>query len=133
MGCATLFSASLRAFLVRGLSTLFRGRYLFHSRPALGASHQGACATPRLQAMPDFFDVSRHFTPEERAIRDTVRAFVEARVLPVIGDAFEKGTFPKELIPEIAGLGLLGCNLHGYGCAGLSETGYGLAMQELER
>jgi glutaryl-CoA dehydrogenase len=83
--------------------------------------------------MPDFFDVSRHFTPEERAIRDTVRAFVEARVLPVIGDAFEKGTFPKELIPEIAGLGLLGCNLHGYGCAGLSETGYGLAMQELER
>ena len=83
--------------------------------------------------MPDFFDVSRHFTPEERAIRDTVRAFVEARVLPVIGDAFEKGSFPKELIPEIAGLGLLGCNLHGYGCAGLTETGYGLAMQELER
>ena len=83
--------------------------------------------------MPDFFDVSRHFTPEERAIRDTVRAFVEARVLPVIGDAFEKGSFPKELISEIAGLGLLGCNLHGYGCAGLSEIGYGLAMQELER
>jgi len=83
--------------------------------------------------MPDFFDVSRHFTPEERAIRDTVRAFVEARVLPGIGEAFEKGSFPKELIPEIAGLGLLGCNLQGYGCAGLSETGYGLAMQELER
>jgi glutaryl-CoA dehydrogenase len=83
--------------------------------------------------MPDFFDLSRHFTPEERAVRDTVRAFVDARVLPTIGDHFERGTFPTELIPEIAKLGLLGCNLKGYGCAGLSEVGYGLAMQELER
>jgi glutaryl-CoA dehydrogenase len=83
--------------------------------------------------MTDFFDLSRHFTPEERAIQSTVRAFVDARVLPVIGDHFEKGTFPTDLIPEIAELGLLGCNLHGYGCAGLSEVGYGLAMQELER
>jgi glutaryl-CoA dehydrogenase len=84
-------------------------------------------------AMPDFFDLSRHFTPEERAVQSTVRAFVDARVMPVIADAFEHGTFPTELIPEIAQLGLLGCNLQGYGCAGLSEIGYGLAMQELER
>jgi glutaryl-CoA dehydrogenase len=83
--------------------------------------------------MPDFFDLSRHFTTEERHIRDTVRSFVDARVLPTIGDHFEKGTFPTDLIPEIAALGLLGCNLQGYGCAGLSEVGYGLAMQELER
>ena len=83
--------------------------------------------------MPDFFDVARHFTPEERAIKDTVRAFVDARVLPGISEHFEKGTFPTDLIPEIAKLGLLGCNLQGYGCAGLSEVGYGLAMQELER
>jgi glutaryl-CoA dehydrogenase len=83
--------------------------------------------------MPDFFDVARHFTPEERAIQSTVRGFVDARVLPTVGDHFEKGTFPQELIGEIAKLGLLGCNLQGYGCAGLSEVGYGLAMQELER
>ena len=83
--------------------------------------------------MTDFFDLSRHFTAEERAVQSTVRAFVDARVMPVIGDHFEKGTFPTDLIPEIAKLGLLGCNLHGYGCAGLSEVGYGLAMQELER
>ena len=83
--------------------------------------------------MPDFLDLSRHFTPEERAVQSTVRAFTDARVLPIIGDHFEKGTFPTELIGEIAKLGLLGCNLHGYGCAGLSEVGYGLAMQELER
>jgi glutaryl-CoA dehydrogenase len=83
--------------------------------------------------MPDFFDLYRHLTPEERAIRDTVRSFVDQRVLPVIGDHFEHGTFPTNLIPEIANLGLLGCNLQGYGCAGLSEIGYGMAMQELER
>jgi glutaryl-CoA dehydrogenase len=83
--------------------------------------------------MPDFLDLARHFTSEERAIQDSVRAFVDARVLPTIGDHFEKGTFPTELIPELAAMGILGCNLKGYGCAGLSEIGYGLAMQELER
>jgi glutaryl-CoA dehydrogenase len=83
--------------------------------------------------MSDFFAISRHFTPEERAIQSSVRAFVDARVLPTIADHFEKGTFPTDLIPEIAKIGLLGCNLHGYGCAGLSQIGYGLAMQELER
>ena len=83
--------------------------------------------------MPDFFSLARHLTEEERHIQSTVRAFVDARVLPVIADHFEKGTFPTELVAEIASLGLLGCNLHGYGCAGLSEAGYGVAMQELER
>lgn len=83
--------------------------------------------------MPDFFDLARHFTTEERSIRSSVRAFVDARVLPRIADHFEAGTFPLELVPEMAALGLLGCNLHGYGCAGLSQVGYGLAMSELER
>ena len=83
--------------------------------------------------MLDFFDVSRHYSAEERAVQTQVRAFVDAKVLPVVGDHFEKGTFPTDLIPEIAAMGLLGCNLHGYGCAGLSEVGYGLAMAELER
>jgi len=83
--------------------------------------------------MPDFFDLARHYAPEERAIAASVRSFVDARVMPTIADHWEKGTFPAELIPEIAAMGLLGCNLHGYGCAGLSDIGYGLAMQELER
>ena len=83
--------------------------------------------------MPDFFDLDRHLTPEERAVQRSVRSFVDARVMPTISEHFEKGTFPTDLIGEIAELGLLGCNLHGYGCAGLSEVGYGLAMQELER
>ena len=83
--------------------------------------------------MPDFFDLTRHYTAEERSIPDSVRAFVDARILPTIAQHWEHGTFPTELIPQIAELGLLGCNLQGYGCAGLSDVGYGLAMQELER
>jgi glutaryl-CoA dehydrogenase len=83
--------------------------------------------------MPDFFDLGRHLSPEEKTVRDTVRAFVDARIVPTIGEHWERGTFPTELAREIAELGLLGANLHGYGCAGLSEVGYGLAMQELER
>jgi glutaryl-CoA dehydrogenase len=83
--------------------------------------------------MPDFFDLTRHYTAEERSIRDSVRAFVDARILPTIARHWEHGTFPAELIPQIGELGLLGCNLQGYGCAGLSDVGYGLAMQELER
>ena len=83
--------------------------------------------------MPDFLETSRHLTPEERAIQKTVAAFVDSRVLPTIADHWEKGTFPNELIREIADLGLLGCNLQGYGCAGSSDVAYGLAMQELER
>ncbi len=83
--------------------------------------------------MPDFFDLSRYLTPEERTVRDTVRAFVDQRVMPTIADHFERGTFPTDLIGEIASLGLLGCNLQGYGCAGLTEVGYGMVMQELER
>jgi glutaryl-CoA dehydrogenase len=83
--------------------------------------------------MPDFLDISRHLTAEERAIQKTVAAFVDSRVLPTIADHWEKGTFPAELVREVADLGLLGCNLHGYGCAGSSDIAYGLAMQELER
>jgi glutaryl-CoA dehydrogenase len=83
--------------------------------------------------MPDFFDLARHYSAEERSIRDSVRAFVDARILPNIANHWEHGTFPTEIIPEIGELGLLGCNLQGYGCAGLSDVGYGLAMQELER
>jgi glutaryl-CoA dehydrogenase len=83
--------------------------------------------------MPDFFQLARHLSPEERATRDSVRAFVDARIMPHIAEHWERGTFPTEAIAEIGELGLLGCNLHGYGCAGLSEVGYGLAMQELER
>lgn len=80
----------------------------------------------------DFYNVDHLLTEDERLVRDTVRSFVRGRVLPVIGDAFEDGVFPRQLVPEIAEMGLLGMHLEGYGCAGLSAVCYGLACQELE-
>ncbi|MFI5299803.1 MAG: acyl-CoA dehydrogenase family protein [Polyangiales bacterium] len=71
-------------------------------------------------------------TQEERMIRDSVRRFVREKWLPRAGDLFENEQFPVELIPEIAGLGLLGANLEGYGCAGMGAVAYGLALRELE-
>src|SRR5712692_9891990 len=80
----------------------------------------------------DLYNTDRLLSEEERMVRDTVRKFVNERVQPIIGDHFAAGTFPQELIPEIADLGLLGMHLEGYGCAGLSAVCYGLACQELE-
>ena len=80
----------------------------------------------------DLYNVDHLLSEEERLVRDTVRKFVQERVLPIIGERFEAATFPRELIPTIAELGLLGMHLEGYGCAGLSAVCYGLACQELE-
>jgi glutaryl-CoA dehydrogenase len=89
---------------------------------------------PRTRALvpSDLFAVDDLLGDDERLIRDTVRAFVRERALPVIPEHFEAGTFPRELIPEVASLGLLGMHLHGYGCAGTSATAYGVASEELE-
>src|SRR5438876_214257 len=80
----------------------------------------------------DLYNIDHLLSEEERMVRDTVRKFVQDRVLPIIGGHFEAGTFPRELIPAIAELGLLGMHIEGYGCAGLSAVCYGLACQELE-
>ncbi|MBI5518172.1 MAG: acyl-CoA dehydrogenase family protein [Deltaproteobacteria bacterium] len=81
----------------------------------------------------DFYNLDELLTEEERLVRGAVRAMVTERVLPTIADHYEHGTFPTELIPEFGRLGVLGANLHGYGCAGMGDVAYGLAMQELER
>src|SRR5947207_6864430 len=82
----------------------------------------------------DFYAVDGLLTEEERAIRDTVRDWVDENLMPVIGDAYVAGKFPKQLIPGMAELGLFGANLpEEYGCAGLNNVDYGLIMQELER
>jgi glutaryl-CoA dehydrogenase len=84
--------------------------------------------------MLDFFDIDSALSEEERAVRDSVRRFVDERVLPVIGDAYIEGRFPRDLVPEMASLGVFGANLpEEYGCAGLNNVAYGLIMQELER
>ncbi|HWU71818.1 MAG TPA: acyl-CoA dehydrogenase family protein [Pseudoxanthomonas sp.] len=82
----------------------------------------------------DLFDVRSLLSEEERAVQDTVARFTDERVRPIIGEAFDQGRFPKELVPEIAELGLLGSSLpEQYGCAGLNGVSYGLICQELER
>src|SRR5690348_10766408 len=80
----------------------------------------------------DLYNVDSLFSEDERLVRDTVRKFVRDQVLPIIGEHFEAGTFPRSLIPQIAEMGLFGMHLEGYGCAGLNAVSYGLACQELE-
>jgi glutaryl-CoA dehydrogenase len=67
----------------------------------------------------DLYNIDHLLSEEERLVRDTVRQFVRERVLPIIGEHFEAGTFPRDLIPVVAELGLLGMHLHGYGCPGV--------------
>jgi glutaryl-CoA dehydrogenase len=81
----------------------------------------------------DFLSLRDQFTAEERMVQESVARLVDARVLPVIREHFENQTFPRELVPELAGLGLLGSSLEGYGCAGMNAVSYGLICQELER
>ncbi len=82
----------------------------------------------------DFYDLDSSLSEEERAIRDTVRRWVDDHVLPIIGEHFIDGKFPMQLVPQMAELGFFGANLpEEYGCAGLNNVSYGLIMQELER
>jgi len=84
--------------------------------------------------MLDFYNIDSQLSEEERAVRDSVRRFVDERVLPIIGKCYVDGRMPKELVPEMASLGVFGANLpEEYGCAGLNNVAYGLIMQELER
>lgn len=81
----------------------------------------------------DFFRLDAQLSDEEKLSRQTVRDFVRERVNPIIMECYEEGRFPKELIPEIADLGLLGMTLpEEYGCAGVNSVVYGLTTQELE-
>jgi glutaryl-CoA dehydrogenase len=82
----------------------------------------------------DYFDSDSLLSEEERLIRDTVREWVDDNLLPVIEEAYIERRFPRDLIPQMAELGVYGANLpEEYGCAGLNNVAYGLIMQELER
>ena len=88
---------------------------------------------PKFQGV-DFYSTEALLSEEERAVRDTVREWVDDKVMPIIGEHYVEGRFPKQLVPQMAELGLFGANLpEEYGCAGLNNVAYGLIMQELER
>jgi glutaryl-CoA dehydrogenase len=82
--------------------------------------------------MLDYFDLESTLTQEERLIRDEARKFVDENVRQDIADHYEAGTFPTEIIPEMGEMGFYAPNLDGYGLPNVSETAYGLLMQELE-
>ena len=82
----------------------------------------------------DYYELDDLLTEEERMVRDMTRDFVSEAIMPIIGEAYENGEFPMQLIPKIGELGMLGANLpEEYGCAGLGPIAYGLICQELER
>lgn len=81
----------------------------------------------------DLYDVRSLLSDDERMVQDSVARLVNERVLPIIQGHFEEHSFPRELVPELAALGLLGSSLEGYDCAGLNAVSYGLICQELER
>ncbi len=82
----------------------------------------------------DFFMLEEFLSQEEKLIRDSVSEFVDDKVIPIIEKHYREGSFPEELIPQMAELGLFGITIpEQYGGAGANYTSYGLAMQELER
>ncbi len=81
----------------------------------------------------DYLLIDGQLSEQEKLVRQAARAFVERRVRPLIRECYSQGRFPSEIIPELGEAGFLGANLEGYGCAGMSQVEYGLAMQEIER
>jgi glutaryl-CoA dehydrogenase len=81
----------------------------------------------------DFIGFDNLLSDDERLARDTARQFIEDNLIPIIEECNREGRFPRELIPQMGQLGFFGANLHGYGCAGMSNVEYGLVMQEFER
>ncbi len=91
-----------------------------------------AATNSRLNPL-DLFNVRSELSEEEAMVQDTVARFVDDRAIPKMREAFEQHVFPRELIAEVAELGLLGSSIEGYDCAGLNSICYGLICQELER
>jgi len=81
----------------------------------------------------DYFQIEGFLKVEEKAFRDKVRRFIDEECMPVIADHFDKGTFPMQVIPRMAGMGLFGLHVDGYGCSKASHTIYGLVCQEMGR
>ena len=80
----------------------------------------------------DLLRIDDELTDDERLVRDTVRKFAADRIMPNVADWFEAGTLPRELVPELGQLGLLGMHLTGYGCAGMGPIAYGVTCREME-
>jgi len=98
----------------------------------MGDAHLKASA-PNLAAALDFLQLDADLAEAEKLTGQAVARWVQERALPLIGPCFESHRFPRELLPSLAELGVLGATLEGYGCAGLNDVSYGLICRELER
>jgi glutaryl-CoA dehydrogenase len=81
----------------------------------------------------DYYLLDDWFTEEEKMIRQSVRNYIDENLMPIIEESYMEAKFPSQIIPGLADLGVLGCTIKGYGCAGLNSIAYGLICQELER
>ena len=81
----------------------------------------------------DFIGFDAMLSEDERMVRETARRFIEDNLIPIIEECNREGRFPRELVKPMGEMGFFGANLHGYGCAGMSNVEYGLVTQELER
>src|SRR5277367_480621 len=81
----------------------------------------------------DFIGFDALLNEDERLSRDTARQFIEDNLIPIIEECNREGRFPRELVKPMGEMGFFGANLHGYGCAGMSNVEYGLVTQEMER
>src|SRR6202000_2842144 len=81
----------------------------------------------------DFIGFDTMLSDDERMVRDTARRFIEDNLIPISEECNREGRFPRELVQPMAEMGFFGANLHGYGCAGMSNVEYGLVTQEMER
>src|SRR5688572_13088234 len=97
------------------------------------SSTSGRKQTMARAEITDLYRIDDLLTDEEKAARDLVAAFVDREYLPKVGKHFRNGTFPMEVVPQLAELGVFGAPLKGYGCAGMNHVSYGLILQELER
>jgi glutaryl-CoA dehydrogenase len=88
---------------------------------------------PRTESAPaDLLRIDDELSAEERLVRDTVRDFTADKIMPHIAEWFEEGTLPRDIVPELGKLGLLGMHLTGYGCAGMGPVAYGVTCREME-
>ena len=81
----------------------------------------------------DLYLLEDRLTDEDRAVRDKVRAFTDAEIIPIINDYWDKAQFPFELVPKLATLGIIGSTIEGYGCPGMSRLAAGLVAAEVAR
>ena len=81
----------------------------------------------------DFYQLEDRLTDDDRALRDKVRAFTDAEIIPVINQYWEAAQFPFDLVPKLAGLGISGYTIEGYGCPGMSRLAAGLVSAEVAR